>query len=95
MDNLAPHCATAVRELIEHFRCRLILLPPYSPEYNPMEEALSKIKHFMAEVCPRTLDALMAAFYDATSRVTPQDAVGWFGDALLEWWVCQPFRETL
>jgi len=44
MDNLPAHKPDKVRELIEDRRCELVYLPPYSPDYNPLEEAFSKIK---------------------------------------------------
>jgi transposase len=47
MDNLGAHRPTRIRELIEERDCELIYLPPYSPDLNPIEEALSKIKHLL------------------------------------------------
>jgi transposase len=44
MDNLSVHKSKWVRELIEQRGCQLWLLPPYSPEFNPIEEAFSKVK---------------------------------------------------
>jgi transposase len=44
MDNLSVYKSKWVRDLIERRGCQLWLLPPYSPEYNPIEEALSKVK---------------------------------------------------
>ena len=44
MDNLSAHKSERVRELIEERGCEVLYLPPYSPNYNPIEEAFSKIK---------------------------------------------------
>ena len=52
MDNLAAHKPDRVRELIEGRGCELVYLPPYSPDYNPIEEAFSKIKAlFCGRLC--------------------------------------------
>jgi transposase len=47
MDNLGAHRPRRVRELVEERGCELIYLPPYSPDFNPIEEALSKVKHLL------------------------------------------------
>jgi transposase len=84
MDRLPAHCATSIAELIEDAGCSLVLLPPYSPELSPMEEAISKLKHFMQKAAARTNGALIAAFRWAASLITRQDAVGWFHHAGFE-----------
>src|SRR5215211_7906520 len=58
MDNLGAHRPRRVRELIEERGCELIYLPPYSPDLNPIEEALSKIKHILRKIAARTLRRL-------------------------------------
>ncbi len=50
MDNLGAHKGVRVGELIESRGCKLLYLPPYSPDYNPIEEAFSKIKGFLRRV---------------------------------------------
>jgi transposase len=53
MDNLGAHKGERVRELIEARGCKLLYLPPYSPDFNPIEEAFSKIKGvFYARLVP-------------------------------------------
>jgi transposase len=47
MDNLSAHKGERVRDLIEDRGCALLYLPPYSPDYNPIEEAFSKVKRFL------------------------------------------------
>jgi transposase len=70
-----------VRELIEERGCELIYLPAYSPEFNPIEEAFSKIKGMLRKAGARTKDALVDALGEALSAVTAQDAQGYFEHA--------------
>jgi len=74
MDNLAPHKAPAVRRAIESAGAMLLLLPPYSPDYNPIEMAFSKVKGVLRSMARRTVDGLFAAIGVALARVTPDDA---------------------
>jgi transposase len=57
MDNLSVHTSKWVRELIEEQGCELWLLPSYSPEFNPIEEAFSKVKNLLRKAKARTLQA--------------------------------------
>ena len=81
MDNLAAHKSKRARELIEGRGCELLYLPAYSPDYNPIEEAFSKIKRFLRKACARTRDALVEAIGQALSAVTAGDARGYFEHA--------------
>jgi transposase len=78
MDNLGAHRPKRIRELIERRGCELIYLPPYSPDLNPIEEALSKIKHFLRKTCARTKEALIEAMGRALAAVSAEDARGYF-----------------
>jgi transposase len=78
MDNLSAHKGSRVRELIEERGCELIYLPPYSPDFNPIEEAFSKIKGLLRKAEARTCKALVEAMSRAISAVTPRDAEGFF-----------------
>jgi transposase len=78
MDNLSVHKTTGVREAIESAGAELRYLPPYSPDFNPIEECWSKLKSILRTLAARTRDALDAAIATAMSAVTSQDAVGWF-----------------
>lgn len=78
MDNLGAHRPKRVRELIEGRGCKLIYLPSYSPDLNPIEEALSKIKHILRKTCARTKEALIEAMGRALAAVSAQDARGYF-----------------
>ena len=81
MDNLSAHKPARVRELIESRGCELIYLPAYSPDFNPIEEAFSKIKGMLREARARTKDALVRALGEALSAVSVQDARGYFEHA--------------
>ena len=78
VDNLAAHKGEEVRELIEERGCKLLFLPPYSPDYNPIEEAFSKIKGLLRKAEARTREGLIEAMGAAISAVTAGDAWGFF-----------------
>ena len=78
MDNLSAHKGERVRELIEERGCELIYLPSYSPEYNPIEEAFSKIKRLVRKAEARSREALVEAIGWALSAVTSRDARAFF-----------------
>ena len=78
MDNLGAHRPRRVRELIEERDCELIYLPPYSPDFNPIEEALSKIKHILRKTGARTKEALIEAMGRALAAVSARDVRGFF-----------------
>jgi transposase len=78
MDNLSVHKAGWVRDLIEDKGCQLWLLPPYSPDLNPIEEAFSKVKSLIRKAKARTLDALFTATAGALGAVSEEDARAFF-----------------
>lgn len=78
MDNLQPHKTAGVREAIESAGAALLYLPPYSPDFNPIENAWSKVKSILRSLAQRTVDALREAISKALEMVTPQDCVGYF-----------------
>jgi transposase len=78
LDQLNVHKGAAVRAAIEDAGCRLLLLPSYSPDFNPIEQAFAKIKTHLRAVAARTFDDLAAAIGVALDRVTPADARGFF-----------------
>jgi transposase len=78
MDNLTAHKGERVKELIEERGCELIYLPPYSPDFNPIEEAFSKIKALVRKAEARTREALVEAIGKGISMVTAEDAQGFF-----------------
>ena len=70
-----------MRELIEGIGCELVYLPAYSPDFNPIEEAFSKIKDILREAGARMKDALIGALGEALSAISAQDARGYFEPA--------------
>ncbi|MDP9412354.1 MAG: IS630 family transposase [Actinomycetota bacterium] len=78
MDNLGAHRPKRVRELIEARGCQLLYLPPYSPDFNPIEEAFSKIKHLLRKLGARTKEALVEAMGEALAAVSAEDVRGFF-----------------
>lgn len=78
MDNLSVHKGKWVRELIERRGCQLWLLPPYSPDFNPIEEAFSKVKALLRRAQARVLEALFEATEEALLAISAQDARGYF-----------------
>jgi transposase len=64
--------------LIEQRGCQLIYLPSYSPDFNPIEEAFSKIKRLVRKAEARTRDALVEAIGSALSAVSSKDARSFF-----------------
>jgi len=78
MDNLGAHRPQKIEELIEERGCELVYLPSYSPDLNPIEEALSKIKHILRKIGARSKDALIEALGQALAAVGVQDARGYF-----------------
>lgn len=78
MDNLSSHKGSRIKDLVEGRGCDLIYLPPYSPDFNPIEEAFSKIKALLRKAEARSRDALVEAMGRAISAVTPRDAQGFF-----------------
>jgi transposase len=69
MDNLSVHKSKWVRELIEQRGCQLWLLPPYSLDFNPIEEAFSKVKALLRRAQARTLETLFEATEDARGYI--------------------------
>jgi transposase len=79
LDGLGAHRRTdKVRELVEARGAELLFLPSYSPDLNPIEEALSKIKNIVRKAQARTREALVEAISRALSTITLEDVAGWF-----------------
>ena len=78
MDNLTAHTGEKVRELIEERSCKLLYLPPYSPDLNPIEEAFSKVKALLRRAGARAHEALLEALGAALDAVTARDTRGFF-----------------
>jgi len=78
LDNLASHKHPRVRELIESVGAELWYLPPYSPDFNPIENMWSKIKQTLRSIAARTFDGLVDAIRTALNKVFTSDLLGWF-----------------
>jgi transposase len=78
MDNLRAHKVKGIKEAIEARGAKVIYLPPYSPDLNPIEKCWSKIKTYLRAAKARTRQALEQAFKEALLLVTEKDAQGWF-----------------
>ncbi|HZC19443.1 MAG TPA: IS630 family transposase [Rubrobacteraceae bacterium] len=78
MDNLSAHKGEEARELIEGRGCEVLFLPPYSPDYNPIEEAFAKLKTPLRRAGACTREALIEAMGRALEAVTAGDARGFF-----------------
>jgi transposase len=78
MDNLAAHKVEGVRERIEAVGAELLYLPPYSPDFNPIEQCWSKVKQSLRSAKARTVEVLEAAVAQALASITPQNASAWF-----------------
>lgn len=78
LDNLATHKVAGVREAIEAAGARLEYLPPYSPDFNPIENLWSKVKQAMKSREPRNARQLLQAAGAAFATVTPADCQGFF-----------------
>lgn len=78
MDNLQAHKVAGVREAIESVDCDLWYLPPYSPDFNPIEKMWSKVKAWLRRVAARTYEALSDAVADALRAVEPNECANYF-----------------
>ena len=78
MDNLPAHKVAGIQELIEGRGAKLIYLPPYSPDLNPIEKCWSKIKTYLRKAKARTREELEQALREVLLKITEEDAQGWF-----------------
>lgn len=77
LDKLGAHKIARARELIEARGARLVFLPGYSPDFNPIEHAWSKLEALLRKVGARTLRKLRNALRWALLEITSNDALGW------------------
>ena len=73
LDNLPVHKVHGVREAVEAAGARLLFLPPYSPDFNPIEQAFAKLKALLRTAAARTTEDLHKAIRHAFTRFTPQE----------------------
>jgi transposase len=81
MDNLPAHKGAAVRKAIEATGAQLRLLPPYSPDFNPIENAFAKFKALLRKAAARTVTTLERAIADAIDTFTPAECANYFAAA--------------
>jgi transposase len=77
MDNLSAHKVAAVRRSLEAVGARLLYLPSYSPDLNPIEKCWSKIKQALRSLKARTAAALEAALVEALASISAENALAW------------------
>lgn len=78
MDNLSAHKSPAVRHAIEAAGAEPRFLPPYSPDFNPIEMAFSKLKAFLKKTAARTVDDLWDAIANGINTFTPTECQNYF-----------------
>jgi transposase len=78
MDNFSSHKVAGIQEAIEAVGAKLVYLPPYSPDFNPIEHCWSKVKEFLRAKAARTYETLDQAITEAFNAVTSEDMIGWF-----------------
>ena len=78
MDNLPAHRRAGVRDAIEAAGARLRFLPPYSPDFNPIENAFAKLKAILRTVAARTINDLWSAIGNALPLFSPQQCANYF-----------------
>jgi transposase len=81
MDNLPAHKSVAVRHTIEAAGAELRFLPPYSPDFNPIEMAFSKLKAFLKKTAARTVDDLWDAIAQGIDTFSPIECQNYFAAA--------------
>ena len=81
MDNLSSHKGPRVRKLIEAAGAKLRYLPPYSPDFNPIENAFAKLKALLRKAAARTVDGLWATIGSLLDAFTPQECANYFAAA--------------
>ena len=80
MDNLSCHKVKGVKEAIESVKASVLYLPPYSPDFNPIEMMWSKIKSLLRKWKARTSDVLDSFILKAFSSVTTENIHNWFSE---------------
>ena len=81
MDNLPAHRVAGIREAIVAKRANLLYLPPYSPDFNPIEMVFSKLKAHLRKAATRTVEDLWRAIAAALDTLTPQECANCFSAA--------------
>ena len=86
LDNLPAHKITSVREAVEATGAKLLFPPPYSPDFNPIENAFSKLKALLRKAAARTVDGLWKAVASAIDTFTSAECANYFAAAGYDAW---------
>jgi len=78
MDNVSTHKVPGILDAIQAAGCTVWFLPPYSPQFNPIELCWNKFKYLLRRAAARTTDAINAAVGAIADKITPADAHAWF-----------------
>jgi transposase len=81
MDNLSSHKGPRVREMIRAVGAELLFLPPYSPDFNPIENAFAKLKALLRKAAERTVEGLWNAIGRILDTFTPTECANYFANA--------------
>ena len=81
MDNLGSHKGKAVRKAIRSLGAKLLFLPKYSPDLNPIEQVFAKLKHLLRKAAARTIEAVCAAVGELLEAFTPAECANYFQNA--------------
>lgn len=81
MDNLSSHKGAAVRAAIRAVGARLLYLPKYSPDLNPIEQMFAKLKHLLRKAAERTVEATWRKIGDLLHQFTPEECANYFTNA--------------
>ena len=81
MDNLPAHKVGAIRTMIEDAGARLLYLPPYSPDFNPIEMAFSKLKAMLRKASARTINELWLVIAEGIEKLPAKDCRNYFAAA--------------
>ncbi|MFP6742208.1 MAG: transposase, partial [Alphaproteobacteria bacterium] len=81
LDNLPAHKVSGVRETLAGAGATLVFLPPYSPDFNPIEQAFAKLKALLRKAAARTVDDLWNAIAEAIEMFTPDECANFFANS--------------
>jgi transposase len=81
IDNLSSHKGKVIRALIRAAGARVLFLPPYSPDLNPIEQAFAKLKAFLRKAAPRAIDAVTSSLAGILESFTPQECANYLKNA--------------
>ena len=81
MDNLGSHKADAIKSAIRNAGARLVFLPPYSPDLNPIEQVFSKVKHTLRKAMGRSIEAVEEAIAKILPEITKQECQNYIANA--------------